>query len=159
MVRRLLWFEDRAQIAVGIKQGLKDHQIAELIGRHRSVVWRERHRNSLASGRYKPVTADTRAARRRSRPQERLIDTDPVLAARVRADLRRSRTPRQIAGRLRLEATDASVEIMVHSPDAHGKLVSHEAIYRWIYAHPKGELAREGRVCQINGGSGLAHFS
>jgi len=33
---------------------------------------------------------------------------------------------------------------MVHSVDAAGKTISHEAIYRWIYAHPKGELAKAG---------------
>lgn len=111
-------------------------------GRDRLVVWRERGRNSLASGEYKPVSADCRAERRRSRPQQRLIERDSVLAARVRADLKRSRTPRQIAGRLRLEATDASVDSMDQSPDAAGKTVSHEAICRWSYALPRGELAR-----------------
>lgn len=119
-------------------------QIGELIGRDRTIVWRERRRNGLVSGRYKPVTADARAKRRRARPQKRVIDRDPVLAARVHADLRRSRTPRQIAGRLRLEATDSTVEVMAHSPAAQGRTVSHEAIYRWIYALPKGELARSG---------------
>lgn len=59
----------------------------------------------------------------------------------MRADLKRSRTPRQIAGRLRLEATDASVSAMKHSPDAEGRTVSHEAIYQYVYALPKGELA------------------
>lgn len=142
--RRGLTLEDRVQIAVGIKQGLSDREIGELAGRDRSVIWRERRRNSWKTTGYKPVAADTKARRRRSRPQTRAIDADPVLAARVRADLRRSRTPRQIAGRLRLEAKDASVATMVHSPDAQARIVSHEAIYRWIYAHPKGELAREG---------------
>jgi len=93
---------------------------------------------------YGPVTADSAAKGRRCRAQVRKIDADPVLAARVRADLRRSRTPRQIAGRLRLEATDATVERMNFSPDAEGRSVSHESIYRWIYALPKGELARQG---------------
>ena len=33
---------------------------------------------------------------------------------------------------------------MEHSPSADGKTVSHKAIYRWIYAHPKGELLDAG---------------
>jgi len=33
---------------------------------------------------------------------------------------------------------------MTHSPDAQGRTVSHESIYRWIYAHPKGELVKHG---------------
>jgi len=60
------------------------------------------------------------------------------------ADLARSRTPRQIAGRLRLEARDDSVGVMKASPPADGKTVSHEAIYRFIYALPKGDLAKHG---------------
>lgn len=144
MVRQLLSFEDRAQIAVGLRQGLNDRQIGELIGRDRTVVWRERHRNSTKTRGYRPVTADVHAQRRRGRVQARVIDRDPVLFRRVVADLRRSRTPRQIAGRLRLEATDATVDRVKHSPDADGRTVSHEAIYRWIYAHPKGNLAAEG---------------
>lgn len=141
--RRGLTLEDRVQIGIGIKQGLKDHEIAGLIGRDRSVVWRERRRNSWKTTGYTPVAANTKARRRRARPQTRTVDADPVLAARVRADLKRSRTPRQIAGRLRLEACDSSVAVMNHSPDAQGRTSSHEAIYRWIYAHSKGELARE----------------
>lgn len=115
VLRRGLMLEDRVQIAVGLKQGLSDREIGELIGRDRSVVWRERRRNSWKATGYKPVAADAKARRRRARPQTRAIDVNPVLAALVRADLKRSRTPRQIAGRLRLEAEDASVGIMVHS--------------------------------------------
>lgn len=32
---------------------------------------------------------------------------------------------------------------MEHSPPAAGKTISHEAIYRWIYALPKGDLAKQ----------------
>ncbi|GAB3817014.1 hypothetical protein GCM10028820_17240 [Tessaracoccus terricola] len=135
--------EDRVQIAFGIKQGLRDREIGELTDRDRSVIWRERRRNSWKTAGYKPAAADTKALRRGARPQTRSIDADPVFVAWVRADLRRPRTQRQIAGRLRIEARDASVETMVNSPDAQGRLVCHEAIYRWIYAHPKGALARE----------------
>jgi IS30 family transposase len=55
-----------------------------------------------------------------------------------------SRTPRQIAGRLRLEAADASVGLMDGSLPAGGATASHEALYQFIYALPKGELARHG---------------
>ena len=83
-------------------------RIAAGLGRSVSVISREVRRNSGGGALgYGPVTADSAAKGRRCRAQVRKIDADPVLAARVRADLRRSRTPRQIAGRLRLEATDA----------------------------------------------------
>ncbi|MFQ4149767.1 IS30 family transposase [Arthrobacter sp. LAPM80] len=49
---------------------------------------------------------------------------------------------------LRRLGTTASVETMTKSPDAEGRTVSHEAIYRWIYALPKGELAKSGILLQ-----------
>jgi len=142
VARRMLTMVDRAQIAVAVNSGLGDREIGELIDRHHTVIWRERRRNSTLTRGYRPVHADCVAQKRRSRPQTRKVDGDPVLAARVRADLLRSRTPRQIAGRLHLEAADPTVETMTHSPDAQGHTVSHEAIYRWIYALPRGELAK-----------------
>jgi len=142
VARRILTMADRAQIGVGIKSGLSDREIGELMDRHHTVIWRERGRNSTRTRGYRPVHADCQAQKHRSRPQTRKVDADPVLSARVRSDLLRSRTPRQIAGRLHLEASDPTVETMTHSPDAQGATVSHEAIYRWIYALPKGELAK-----------------
>ncbi|MFB9164189.1 hypothetical protein BJ956_000627 [Arthrobacter psychrochitiniphilus] len=40
---------------------------------------------------------------------------------------------------------------MTKLPDAEGRTVSHEAIYRWIYALPKGELAKSGILLQSKG--------
>lgn len=148
MGRRALTMSDRADIAVGIKAGWTDRRIGADIGRDHTIVWRERCRNSTKTRGYRPVTADVKAEKRRSRPQPRKIDGNPVLEARIRADLLRSRTPRQIAGRLQLEALEPSVETMTKSPDAEGATVSHEALYRWIYALPKGELAKAGILLQ-----------
>ena len=88
--------------------------------------------------------ADCAAQARRRRPQTGKVAADEVLRARVLADLGQSRTPRQIAGRLHLEAQDETVGLMNASPPADGRTVSHEAIYRFIYALPKGELAKYG---------------
>jgi IS30 family transposase len=144
--RLALTFSDRADIAAGLRAGQGVREIARDIGRDPSVVSREIRRNKTRTRGYRPVFADCAAERRRHRPQARLVDADPVLGARVRADLRRSRTPRQVARRLRLEASDASVGLMPGSLPADGKTISHEAIYQWIYALPKGELAREGII-------------
>ncbi|WP_248605660.1 hypothetical protein [Actinomyces slackii] len=93
---------------------------------------------------YQAVGADVAAQRRRARPQRRKVAADPVLKARVDADLAASWTPNQISGRLRLEAADPTVERMANSPDAKGRTISGEAIYQYIYAIPRGELARRG---------------
>lgn len=94
------------------------------------------------------------AQRRRARPQARKVAADPALQARVEADLIASWTPNEIAGRLRLEAADPTVERMGNSPDAAGRTVSGEAIYQYIYAIPKGELVRKASSCGPSGRSG-----
>lgn len=142
--RRLLTAADRAEISTGLKAGWSAAKIARSIERVTSVVTREIARNSTKTRGYRLVTADVAAQRRRSRPQARKVAADPVLKARVLADLRQSRTPRQIAGRLTLEAADATVELMKGSTPAQGKTVSHEAIYQFIYALPRGELVKNG---------------
>ncbi|WP_440136969.1 IS30 family transposase, partial [Georgenia satyanarayanai] len=140
----MLTATDRAEISTGLKAGWTVRRIAEYLDRSPSVVSREIRRNATKTRGYKMVTADCRAQRRRSRPQRGKVEADPVLRARVLADLKHSRTPRQIAGRLHLEARDESVSLMKGSVPAGGRTVSHEAIYRFIYALPKGELAAHG---------------
>lgn len=142
--RRALTLEDRSEIAACLKAKWPIRRIAEHIDRHPSVVSREIARNSTRTRGYRCVSADKAARQARSRPQVRAIEADPALKARVLADLKAARTPRQIAGRLRLEAQDRTVELMKRSVDAQGRTVSHEAIYRWLYVLPKGELDRQG---------------
>ncbi|QUC08318.1 IS30 family transposase [Arachnia rubra] len=143
LVRRLLTVTDRAGIARGLAEGCGLREIARRIGRDVSVVSREVARNQGETG-YKCVAADVAAQRRRARPKPRKIDADLVLKQRVIADLRRSRTPRQIAGRLRAEAGGDRLEPCQGSPTAQGASVSHEAIYTWIYAMPKKTLREHG---------------
>ena len=107
---RRLSFSYRADIAVGILAGKTNRQIGVDFGRDHTIIWRESRRNSTKTRGYRPVSTDCAAERRRKRPQQaRRIDTDVVLAARVKSDPARSRTPRRIAGRLHLEATDAGL--------------------------------------------------
>ena len=110
--RRLLTVADRVEISTGLKAGWSAARIARSIGRVTSVVTREIARNSTKTRGYQVVTADVAAQRRRSRPQGRKVASDPVLKTRVLADLKQSRSPRQIAGRLTLEASDDTVELM-----------------------------------------------
>lgn len=148
MARVGLTFSDRSEISTASKAGWSVRRIARHLGRCPSVISRELHRNSNKTRGYQAVTADVRAQRRRARPQQRKVAKDPVMQARVDADLAASWTPNEIAGRLRLEAADPTVERMANSPDARGQTVSGEAIYQYIYALPKGELARRGIFLQ-----------
>jgi len=143
-VRRMLTVADRVEIVQGLKAGWSIRVIAGHLDRSASGVSREVRRNSTKTYGYRLAHADCAAQQRRRRPQVGKVAGDEVLRCRVLADLARSRTPRQIAGRLHLEAEDDSVGLMKASPPADGKTVSHEAIYRFIYALPKGDLAKHG---------------
>ena len=153
MVRRRLTFTERMEISTGSKAGWGVRKIASHLGRCPSVVSRELRPNSTKTRGYQAVTADVKAQRQRSRPQVRKVAKDPVLEARVNADLAASWMPNEIAGRLRLEAADPTVERMANSPDAQGRTVSGEAIYQYIYAIPRENSPSVGFSCSPNGPS------
>ena len=142
--RRMLGVEDRAAIMAGVNAGLSKTRIAHLIGRSPSVVCREIARHTGPDGQYRAEEADKAARAAWRRPKKRLLDCDEVLRRRMIADLSQGHTPRQISGRLREEAC-GTLPSMDTSPDAHSAM-NHEAIYTWIYAHPKKTLIEHG-IC------------
>ena len=143
--RRMLGARDRAAIMAGVNAGLSKTRIAHMIGRSPSVVCREIARHTGPDGQYRAEEADKAARAARRRPKKRLLDCDEVLRRRVIADLSQGHTPRQISGRLRMEAC-GTLPSMDTSPDAQGHTISHEAIDTWIDAHPKKTLIEHG-IC------------
>jgi transposase, IS30 family len=131
--RKPLTLEDREGISRGLAKGLPNKDIARSVNRSESVISREIKRHGGRNG-YRAWKADAAARESRSRPKERKIDADRDLHRRVMSDLMRGLSPEQIAGRLRFQ----------RKPGEADMTISHEAIYTWIYAQPKGELARAG---------------
>ncbi len=127
--------EDREDISRGIAQNLSNKEIAAVIRRADSVVCREIARNGGREG-YRAVAAQRRAEERRRRPKVRKLDADPRLHDHVFAGLRRGESPDQVAGRLKYELGCGKVTGM--------ERISHESIYTYLYALPKGEMARMG---------------
>ncbi|MGH3831566.1 MAG: IS30 family transposase [Pseudonocardiaceae bacterium] len=123
---------DREEISRGVAEGLEVKVIAARIGRSPSVVSREIARHGGRAN-YRAVVAHRAAAEQRRRPKARKLDACAELRAEVVTGLRAGHSPDQVAGRLRYE-----------HPGQQARWVSHEAIYTWIYALPKGELASEG---------------
>ncbi|WP_406724555.1 IS30 family transposase [Streptomyces sp. GD-15H] len=124
---------DREEISRGLAEGLEQKEIAERIGRSPSVVSREIRRHG-GRERYRAAHANSHAAMARRRPKVRKLDRLPGLRREVLARLGRGHSPDQIAGRLRRE----------HGHRDPDRVISHEAVYTWIYALPTGELARHG---------------
>lgn len=136
MRRMLLTEADREEISRGVALDEPGKVIAARIGRCPSVVSREITRHG-GRARYRAVAARGVATRARRRPKTRKLDADPVLRERVVGKLRAGCSPDQVAGRLRHEHGGGHAQRVAQT-------VSHESIYTWIYALPKGELAHQG---------------
>ena len=114
--------EERCEVARLQAQGTSIRQIAASLDRAPSTIARELRRNSSPSTGYRPSYAQQRA--RSHRWVGSRLDRDSRLRDRVLDRLAQGWSPEQVAGRLAHE---------------QGKpVVSHETIYRFIYA----QLAR-----------------
>lgn len=109
--------EQRYQISVLKSAAHSQSQIAQLLGVHKSTICRELRRNSLRRNIYGPRQAHDLATKRR------LAKARPKVTSQtwqqVESLLKLDWSPEQIVGRLRYEQQGS---------------VSHEAIYRYIYA-------------------------
>jgi IS30 family transposase len=154
MSGRRLVRDERIQIAAWWRVGWSIPQIAAVLGRDRSTVWRELKRNNsakhgpknprgqrrAAAGRrmgiygvgYDPVRAQLRAHRRGLRPRGGRMRDEPELRAVVLERLHQRWSPQQIAASLR-----------VQFPDRPELWVSHETIYQALYVQSRGNLRAE----------------
>jgi IS30 family transposase len=118
-----LTYYDRQQIAFWKRVGLNAKQIAERIGKDRTVVWRELKRNA---GCYLPYDADSAqyfADRRAKKTNRPILRKDAALYDHVVLKLEEGWSPEQIAGRIKKRPTKRLA----------GKKISHETIYQFIY--------------------------
>jgi len=130
-----LSIHEREQIAIYKGQGKSLREIARLLGRDPSTVSRELRRNAppVYTGYYSGYRAHQRARLRNRQRHRRPRLKNDTLRHFVEEGLRTGWSPEIIAGRWRLE-TDT--------------LISHEAIYQWIYHEARcliGCLARAHR--------------
>ena len=113
-----LTLEDRCSIARLHEGGQSKRQIAAALDRAPSTISRELRRNRGAKVGYKPAYAQEQARARRWTGSK--LERDDALRATVLNCLKRGWSPEQVAGRLRQQNAPATV--------------SHETIYRFIYA-------------------------
>ena len=114
--------EERCEMACLHSGGHSVRQIAASLDRSPSTVARELKRNGSRTKGYEPVYADQQSRARRWSGSR--LERNADLRNRVLSRLQQSWSPEQVAGRLALES---------------GKhVISHETIYRFIYA----QLAR-----------------
>jgi len=110
--------EERCEIARLHAEGRSLRQIAAALDRAPSSVTRELKRNKGSKIGYKPAHADERAKARRWSGSK--LDRKPELRKRVLTHLSHGHSPEQTSGRIARETGTA--------------VISHETIYRFIYA-------------------------
>ena len=126
---RFLDWGERAVIQAGLLSGLSYAAIAGQLGRDRSVVFREVHRNSGPDGVYLARAAQSGAYRRARRPKPFKLLADPGLAALVAEGLDMGWSPKLIASMLARVAGGEQT-----------RRVSHETIYQALYVQGRGHL-------------------
>ena len=114
--------QERYTLAVLRKQGYSQAEMARMLGRHRSTIWREFQRNSCRyDGHYRAHKASQRTRGRRSRSR-RNRRFGPEHWRQIERLLREQWSPEQIAGRLRVGG---------------GMRISHETINQQIWRDKK----------------------
>lgn len=116
-----LSLEERCTISILRQEGQSIRQIATTLARSASTISREIKRNARKSNGYQPSYAQLQTAGRRWRGSR--LERQPALRSAVIDLLAMGWSPQQISGRLALEKGC--------------KQISHESIYRFIYAQIK----------------------
>jgi len=113
--------EQRVELAVLLRAGHKQSEIATILDKHPSSISREIARNKTNEGKYNVWLArkNTKAKRLKANSRFRKLRANKKLKRYIERKLRKYWSPEQIAGRLRLR---------------HGKtIICHETIYQFIY--------------------------
>ena len=112
---RALTLDQRGMIQMGRRQRLSYAQIGEIVGRDKSVIWREVNRNTSDDGVYYASVADARAHQGRRRPKTPKLVSNPELAWFVEEAMDEGWSPKLIA------------EVLAAwFPDDRGMQLSHE---------------------------------
>lgn len=137
-----LTFQEREFLRRLVKAGKSKTEIAKLMGRNRSTIYRELSRNSGQRG-YRPRQAQRLARERRAASRRPCKLDDPRLFADVRKKLEQRWSPEQIDGRSRIE-----------SAKQPALSISRQTIYNWIKTRAPAWtkwLRRRGRPPETRG--------
>jgi transposase, IS30 family len=128
-------YDERVVIMRGLDRGLSYAEIGELLGRDRTVIWREVHRNRNADGDYHAGMAHARATESACRPKDFKLKDHPLCKA-IEDWMGDGWSPKLIADVLALDY-----------PDAKELQVSHETIYQCLYVQTRGSLRADLYKC------------
>lgn len=137
-----LTFQERELLYRLKKQGKSKPEMAELMGRHRSTIYRELDRNSGQRG-YRPQQAQRLADQRRLASRRPHKMDDPDVHQYVQDRMEKLWSPEQIAGRIERDF-----------PRTPERWLSRQTIYGWIENRRpewRSLLRRQGRPPETRG--------
>ncbi len=126
---RALGLEERGMIQMGVRMGLSYAKIGALIGRDKSVVWREVKRHTSADGKYYASVAHAKAHQDRRRPKPFRLAKDEGLCRLIGVWMDDGWSPKLISSML-----------AYYFGDDQTMQVSHETIYQALYVQTRGNL-------------------
>src|SRR3990167_9552707 len=112
---------DRDRIETLLRAGHTQVEMASVLKVNKSTISREIQKRKRMDGRYDADTAQHKAHVKRlySKYQGMKIESRPELKAYIISELKKKRSPDEIAGRMNREADYC--------------VVNHKAIYKWLY--------------------------
>jgi IS30 family transposase len=129
-------YQERKEIEKQLREGNSIREISRDLGRSPSSISREIERYSFENEYDGYIAELLSICRMGRRNRERKLDKNLRLRKYVFDEIKRYRSPNQIANRIRIEY-----------PDDEDMRVSQETIYTHIYILPKGELKKELISC------------
>lgn len=126
---RMLTAAERGMIQMGRRAGWSYARIGAEIGRDKSVIWREVHRNTSPDGVYYASVAHAKAHQARRRPKPFTLLENAKLCRLIEGWMDEGWSPKLISSMLKFRF-----------PDDQTMQVSHETIYQALYVQTRGRL-------------------
>lgn len=125
------------QLSVLLRSGILKKEIALLLKKNRTSIWRERVRNGKKDGTYHAGEAKRKKRERHLKTKEgqRKIQNNEILRMYVEEKIKLRWSPQQVSGRIKKEY-----------PDNTQMRIGKDTIYKWVYSERK-ELVKYLR-CQ-----------
>lgn len=123
--------EEREKIYALVNQGKSVREIAKALNRSHSTISRELKRCG-SKLEYSPSKAQKKAGKQeKEKGRKKILDIRPEVFEAVFRNLFQKLSPEQISKKIKKEFADEPL-----------RWISHESIYKYIYAFPRGELRK-----------------